>query len=100
MMFGLAIHGGAGTLPRQRDVGRKLEANYRAGLEQALTPAMPCSKAAARSLDAVTRAVMALEDNPLFNAGRGAGIHARRPQRTGCVHHGGTTRCRPARSAA
>src|SRR5450631_2943681 len=70
-MFGLAIHGGAGTLPRA-EAGGETELNYRAGLAAALDAGYAVLQARGTSLDAVTRAVMVLEDNPLFNAGRGA----------------------------
>src|SRR5580693_8943595 len=70
-MFGLAIHGGAGTLPRAEMRGEQ-ELNYRAGLAAALDAGYAVLQARGSSLDAVTRAVMALEDNPLFNAGAGA----------------------------
>jgi beta-aspartyl-peptidase (threonine type) len=48
------------------------ELNYRAGLEEALDAGYAVLRARGSSLDAVTRAVMVLEDNPLFNAGRGS----------------------------
>jgi beta-aspartyl-peptidase (threonine type) len=70
-MFGLAIHGGAGTLPRTEMRGDQ-ELNYRAGLREALDAGFAVLQARGTSLDAVTRAVMVLEDNPLFNAGRGS----------------------------
>ena len=70
-MFGLAIHGGAGTLPRA-EMGGEKERNYRAGLAAALDAGYAVLQARGTSLDAVTRAVMALEDNPLFNAGYGS----------------------------
>jgi beta-aspartyl-peptidase (threonine type) len=70
-MFGLAIHGGAGTLPRAEMRGEQ-ELNYRAGLAEALDAGYAVLQARGTSLDAVTRAVMVLEDNPLFNAGRGS----------------------------
>jgi len=70
-MFGLAIHGGAGTLPRAEMRGDQ-EMNYRAGLGKALDAGFAVLQARGTSLDAVTRAVMVLEDNPLFNAGRGS----------------------------
>lgn len=70
-MFGLSIHGGAGTLPRAEMSGER-ELNYRAGLAAALDAGFAVLQAGGASLDAVTRAVMVLEDNPLFNAGRGA----------------------------
>lgn len=70
-MFGLAIHGGAGTLPRA-DMTPDRETRYRAGLAEALEGGFAVLKGGGTSLDAVTRAVMLLEDNPLFNAGHGA----------------------------
>jgi L-asparaginase / beta-aspartyl-peptidase len=70
-MFGLAIHGGAGTLPRVEAVG-DLQRQYRAGLGAALDIGYAVLESGGSSLEAVSRAVMSLEDNPLFNAGRGA----------------------------
>jgi beta-aspartyl-peptidase (threonine type) len=70
-MFGLAIHGGAGTLPRA-EMGGERELNYRAGLAAALDAGYAVLQRRGTSLDAVTRAVMVLEDNPLFNAGHGS----------------------------
>jgi L-asparaginase / beta-aspartyl-peptidase len=70
-MFGLAIHGGAGTLPRTEMSGDR-ELNYRAGLAAALDAGFAVLHSRGTSLDAVTRAVMSLEDNVLFNAGRGS----------------------------
>ena len=70
-MFGLAIHGGAGTLPRA-EMSSEKESAYRAGLAAALDAGYAILNAGGTSLDAVTRAVVVLEDNPLFNAGRGS----------------------------
>lgn len=70
-MFGIAIHGGAGTLPRA-ELTAEADRNYRAGLQQAIDAGYAVLQAGGSSLDAVTRAVVLLEDNPLFNAGRGA----------------------------
>ena len=70
-MFGLAIHGGAGTLPRA-EMSSDREQLYRAGLTEALAAGYSVLQSGGTSLDAVTRAVAALEDDPLFNAGRGA----------------------------
>src|SRR5450432_1061219 len=70
-MFGMAIHGGAGTLPRAEMTG-EAERRYRAGLQEAIDAGYAVLQNGGTSLDAVTRAVVALEDNPLFNAGRGA----------------------------
>ena len=70
-MFGLAIHGGAGTLPRS-EMSAESERNYRSGLNEALSAGYTVLQSGGGSLDAVTAAVVMLEDNPLFNAGRGA----------------------------
>lgn len=70
-MFGIAIHGGAGTLPRS-EMSSEAERNYRAALLQAIDAGYALLQEGGSSLDAVTRAVTLLEDNPLFNAGRGS----------------------------
>jgi beta-aspartyl-peptidase (threonine type) len=70
-MFGIAIHGGAGTLPRA-DMSADAERRYRAGLKEAVDAGFAVLEAGGTSMDAVTRAVVLLEDNPLFNAGKGA----------------------------
>jgi len=48
------------------------ELNYRAGLTAALDAGFAVLQAGGSSVDAVMRSVMVLEDNPLFNAGRGS----------------------------
>jgi isoaspartyl peptidase/L-asparaginase-like protein (Ntn-hydrolase superfamily) len=67
----LAIHGGAGTMPRAELQPRR-EAQYRSGLERALQAGYDVLQKGGSCVDAVTAAVVSLEDNPLFNAGRGA----------------------------
>ncbi len=67
----LAVHGGAGTL-RRRDLTPAAEQNYRAGLERALDAGAAVLAGGGGALDAVECAVACLEDDPLFNAGRGA----------------------------
>jgi beta-aspartyl-peptidase (threonine type) len=69
--FALAIHGGAGTL-RRGEMTAEQEALYRAGLARALAAGRDVLAGGGGALDAVTIAVCALEDDPLFNAGRGA----------------------------
>lgn len=69
--FTLAIHGGAGTILRSTMTPER-EAAYHAGLRRALAAGHAVLAAGGPALDAVTAAVMALEDEPLFNAGRGA----------------------------
>ena len=70
-MFGIAIHGGAGTLPRA-NMSADAERRYRAGLKEAIDAGFAVLEAGGTSMDAVARAVVLLEDNPLFNAGKGA----------------------------
>ena len=67
----LAIHGGAGTILRSH-MTLELEAKYRGGLENALRVGWAILEKGGSSLDAVEAAVAALEDFPLFNAGRGS----------------------------
>lgn len=70
-MFGIVIHGGAGTLPRA-EMSDEAERRYRSALSEAVDVGYALLQDGGTSLDAVTRAVMLLEDNPLFNAGRGS----------------------------
>ena len=69
--FALAVHGGAGTIPRD-ETSRSRTASYHDGLRRALTAGRDILGAGGIALDAVTEAVAALEDDPLFNAGRGS----------------------------
>ena len=72
-MLSIAIHGGAGAVPRSSlSAGR--ERQYRDALAAALDVGYATLEKGGSSLDAVTAAVRALEDNPLFNAGRGAAL--------------------------
>lgn len=67
----LAIHGGAGTILRS-EMTAELEAEYRRGLENALHTGWKILTKNGSALDAVEAATAALEDFPLFNAGKGA----------------------------
>lgn len=67
----LVIHGGAGTLLRG-NMGPEQEAAYQGALVFALHTGYDILKKGGTSLDAVEAAVRAMEDNPLFNAGKGA----------------------------
>jgi beta-aspartyl-peptidase (threonine type) len=71
MKFGMVIHGGAGTIER-REMTPENEAAHRAGLEQSLKAGYDILQRGGSSLDAVETAIRVLEDNPLFNAGKGA----------------------------
>lgn len=67
----IAIHGGAGTILRST-MTPELQAQYEAGLGQALHAGYAILESGGTSVDAVQAAVMHLEDFPLFNAGKGA----------------------------
>src|SRR5256885_13627417 len=66
-VFVLAIHGGAGTL-RRDEAARSRAPSYHQGLRRALTIGRDILAAGGDALDAVTQAVVALEDDPLFKA--------------------------------
>ena len=67
----IVIHGGAGVIEPSRMTAAK-EASYRAGLAAALDAGYAVLERGGSSLDAVTAAVRIMEDDPQFNAGRGA----------------------------
>ena len=69
--FGLVVHGGAGTIERSKMTPER-EREYRAGLERALTAGYEILKRGGSSLDATEAAVRVLENDPHFNAGKGA----------------------------
>jgi len=71
----IALHGGAGTL-RKSDMSARQAARYRAALQDALIKGYSILRNNGTSLDAVAAAVVAMEDSPLFNAGRGAVYNA------------------------
>ena len=71
MKYSLAIHGGAGVL-EPGDLTPELEKQYRKGLNDSLLAGQAVLEKGGSSLDAVEAAVRVLEDNPLFNAGKGA----------------------------
>jgi beta-aspartyl-peptidase (threonine type) len=71
VVWGLAMHGGAGTIQRE-SMTPELEAEYRAKMEEALRAGHTVLSGGGAALDAVEAAVNVLEDSPLFNAGKGA----------------------------
>jgi beta-aspartyl-peptidase (threonine type) len=71
MTYALAIHGGAGTI-RPSAMTPERETAYRTALAAALERGEAVLRGGGAALDAVVEAVVALEDDPLFNAGRGA----------------------------
>lgn len=69
--YTLAIHGGAGTILRE-NMSPEKEAAYREGLGKALERGYLLLEEGGDAVDAVRAAVVALEDDILFNAGRGS----------------------------
>jgi beta-aspartyl-peptidase (threonine type) len=69
--WALVVHGGAGVIGRH-DLKPEQEAAYRGALEQVARAGAEVLKAGGSALDAVEAAVRLLEDDLLFNAGRGA----------------------------
>ena len=67
----IVIHGGAGVIERSKMTPER-EASYRAGLAAALDAGYAVLERGGTSLDAVIAAVKRMEDDPQFNAGRGA----------------------------
>jgi beta-aspartyl-peptidase (threonine type) len=71
----IAVHGGAGTMNRA-DLTPELEAEIRAALDAAIDAGDAVLRAGGPALDAVSAAVVVLEDSPHFNAGKGAVFNA------------------------
>lgn len=70
LRWALAIHGGAGTISKDLPEERRKE--YYDGLEKALAAGKEVLAGGGTALDAVEAVVVLLEDDPLFNAGKGA----------------------------
>jgi beta-aspartyl-peptidase (threonine type) len=70
-MYTIAIHGGAGTVDRST-LSLDQEIAVQKGLEEALRAGQQLLEKGENALDAVEAAVRSLENNPLFNAGKGA----------------------------
>ena len=78
-MTTLVIHGGAGNIT-PAIMNQEQELQYTAGLQAALDTGYAILESGGSAVDAVASAIVSLEDNPLFNAGRGSvftkkGVH-------------------------
>lgn len=88
--FALAIHGGAGAAPAG-GIPPELEAEYRAGLKAALNIGKEILSRGGSALEASIGAVVNLEDNILFNAGRGSAFSNRgKHEMDACIMDGST----------
>lgn len=88
----IAIHGGAGTILRSL-MTPELEAEYRHALETALLAGHSILSRGGSALDAVEAAVRELENETLFNAGRGSVFNAAgKNEMDAAIMDGGTLR--------
>src|SRR5262245_50366571 len=69
--FTIVIHGGAGTILK-KNMKPELEQAYTEGLQEALNAGYAVLEKGGNAVNAVKVAVIVLEDNILFNAGRGS----------------------------
>ena len=73
--WAIAVHGGAGASEWEH-MDAATAAAYHASLERALKTGVEKLRNGGRALNAVEAAIQILEDDPLFNAGRGAAFNA------------------------
>lgn len=69
--YALVLHGGAGNMNFQ-SVPEELQVKFKHSLDSALQLGLDILKEGGSSLDAVEVVIRCLENNPLFNAGKGA----------------------------
>ncbi|MEO7265539.1 MAG: isoaspartyl peptidase/L-asparaginase [Ferruginibacter sp.] len=69
--FSIVIHGGAGTIVKE-DMTAGLEKAYAHGLKEAVNAGYAVLEQGGSSTNAIKAAIVVLEDNLLFNAGRGS----------------------------
>lgn len=69
--YAMVIHGGAGTILKENMTPEREQA-FKEALSAALRAGYAKLKTGGNSLDAVEAAILVMEDNPLFNAGKGA----------------------------
>lgn len=69
--WAIAIHGGAGVIER-KDMSPEVEAAYRAAMARAVATGTAVLEKGGTAMDAVEAVIREFEDDPLFNAGRGA----------------------------
>lgn len=67
----IAVHGGAGTILRS-SMTREREAAYMDGIKKALDAGFAILSSGASAMDAVEVAIIILENDPLYNAGKGS----------------------------
>jgi beta-aspartyl-peptidase (threonine type) len=69
--WAIVIHGGAGVIKRE-NMSPEMDKEYRAALAFALNTGKKILNEGGTALEAVEMTIRTMEDNPLFNAGKGA----------------------------
>ncbi|HRP10134.1 MAG TPA: isoaspartyl peptidase/L-asparaginase [Terricaulis sp.] len=69
--WSIVVHGGAGVIERA-NLTPEMDAQYRAAMHRALNTGAAILDAGGTSLDAIEAVIREMEEDPLFNAGRGA----------------------------
>ncbi len=69
--WAIVIHGGAGVITREK-MTPELDKQYRESLTEAMNVGKKILSEGGSALDAVEKTINMMEDNPLFNAGKGA----------------------------
>lgn len=90
--WAIALHGGAGGTPNEWSDERR--SARLAGLKEALDTGRDILSRGGNALDAVEKTVRMMEDNPIFNAGKGAVLTSdRRAELDASVMEGASLRC-------
>ena len=69
--WAIVVHGGAGGISRE-SVSPEMDTLYREALREAMNDGMAILSSGGTALEAVEKVVTTMEDDPLFNAGKGA----------------------------
>lgn len=69
--WAIVIHGGAGVMTREK-MTPEMDKEYRAALTEAMNTGKRILAEGGTALEAVEKTINVMEDNPLFNAGKGA----------------------------
>ena len=69
--WAIVLHGGAGVIER-KSMSAETDAAYRAALKRSIQAAADVLEKGGSSMDAVEAAIKLMEDDPLFNSGKGA----------------------------
>lgn len=91
--YALVIHGGAGTILKEK-LTPELESQYNVALQDALTIGQNILANGGLAIEAVEKVVKFLEDCPLFNAGKGSVFnHEGKQEMDACIMDGKNLAC-------